>query len=118
MNVFRCYYILILLLILQLTDICVYILFNNYKYISKINTLCYSFVPYNKLIIGNGLCNINCSYTRLKHFPLNSALKCKKVYTTKRNNSYSIYYFNTTTYGSYVKEYRYFYGYGTVYFYL
>lgn len=81
---------------------------HSFSFKSLINTLCYSFLPDNYYIDMNGLCRINCSYTRTKQFPHNKPLKCKKDYYqyNKNSNFTNIYVFNTTTYGKYMKKYR------------
>lgn len=104
--------------IIQLLYFKIYYRLSNYQYISKVNTLCYSFIPNNIYINSDILCKINCSYERKKYFPLNSPLKCKKNKKPQDNIIYSIYYFNTSTYGYFAKEYRYFYGYSSVYIFL
>lgn len=93
-------------------------LITTYKYyyastiysISIINSLCYSFLPYNYYHITNGLCNINCSYRRKRNFPLNAPLKCKKAEAVRNykniTGNYKIYVFNTSTYGKLIKKYR------------
>lgn len=89
------------------------------KYTSMINTLCYSWIPTTKYEVKMSLCKLNCSYTRYKHFPSNPPFQCENKYKTfnKNNNvSYKIYLFNTTTYGKYVKDYRFFYGNSNVYY--
>lgn len=96
----------------------IYVSNNRINFISKSNTLCYSWLPFTKYVIKDTLCRINCSYTRLKPFPSNSAFHCKDIYTPfddNKNESYEIYVFNTSTYGKYNKQYRIFYGYQVYY---
>lgn len=90
----------------------VYIINNKIEYLSRINTLCYSWISFNNYVIMKSLCNINCSYKRIKPFPLNTALSCSNTNTKQNKNintSYKIYLFNTTTYGKYIESYRFFY---------
>lgn len=89
----------------------IYVYINHVSYISQKNSLCYSWIPYNRYEITTSLCQINCSYIRLKPYPSNSPFKCKDKFSLSNNNiSYKIYIFNTSTYGKYVKQYRFFYG--------
>lgn len=85
---------------------------NRYYYISIKNSLCFSWIPFNKYEIRNRLCNINCSYVRNKLFPLNTPLNCKKVnpiHYKSKNMTFKIYLFNTSTYGVNINKYRFFY---------
>lgn len=80
------------------------------------NSLCYSWIPHNKYIMKNGLCNINCSYVRKKKYPLNKPFRCKSTnYTNFRILLYKVFVFNTTTYGKLVNKYREFDGYKKVF---
>lgn len=95
---------------------------NNHQihYISKINSLCYSWISSNKYEIRYGLCNINCSYIRHIPFPNNKPFQCNINNYQNRIKYYNIkkvkyYYFNTSTYGKYIKEYRYLYNNVSVY---
>lgn len=90
------------------------------SYISKINTLCYSWIDYNKYEVKDKLCKINCSYIRFKSFPLSYPLKCNNYYSFEKNANvtFKIYLFNTTTYGKYVNKYRFYYNNTHVYYFL
>lgn len=92
---------------------------NSAKYISFTNSLCYSFIPSNKYMYSKYICNINCSYKRIKPFPLNRPLRCKvdkgNFNDKLSNRSIKMYVFNTTTYGEMVKNYRFFYSNKIVY---
>lgn len=92
-----------------------FIIILNINYLSKNhkisirNSMCYSWIPYNKYEIRSNLCKINCSYVRHKLFPLNTPLLCKRAYSLDKNNTFKIYVFNTSTYGKEIKQYRFFY---------
>lgn len=110
------FYFYISILLIHLI-IYIYVTNTRITVISKSNTLCYSWLPFTKYLLKNTLCKINCSYTRLKPFPSNSAFHCEDIYTSIYNNvSYDIYVFNTSTYGKYNKQYRFFYGNSQVYY--
>lgn len=85
---------------------------SNKKYLSIENSLCYSWIPSNKYEIGDKLCNINCTYIRHIPFPSNTPFRCKNEYISNYsenvNKNYKIYLFNTSTYGYFVKDYRFF----------
>lgn len=98
----------IIILVLTLNYLCI----TGNTFISINNTLCFSWIPYNKYEIRSGLCNINCSYIRYNPFPSNTPFNCKEESTFRKENkntTYNIYLFNTSTYGKYIKQYRFFY---------
>lgn len=87
---------------------------NEMHYLTKKNSLCYSWIPYNKYEIRKRLCNINCSYIRYIPFPLNKPFLCKynkseNQKISSKHNNISLYYFNTSTYGKYISKYRFIY---------
>lgn len=92
---------------------------NKFEYISKKNSLCYSWIPNNKYIKGSQLCSLNCSYVRTKMYPLNKPFTCyKNKSITSHKTSYYAYVFNTSTYNKFVSQYRFFYGNKTVILYM
>lgn len=103
-----CYIILLIYYFYSVKIVDVKVKYNTFNY-----TVCYSWITTIKYEVRDTLCNLNCTYIRYIPFLSNTHLYCKNEFSSFKNNmsstNYRIYLFNTSTYGKYVKQYRFYY---------